>query len=97
MRRVVAFGCELLGCGFCLRLFGGLFFLSFGNNLDLDVRGDFAVQADAYDDVAHGLQRVAELDLAAIDVEALGFKFGCSRSPKATLSNTDKLSKRAAP
>ena len=50
----------------------GRFFLGdFGEDLDSDAGGDFAVQADGNLEVAQTLDGVAELDLAAIDLEAL--------------------------
>src|SRR5271163_3440528 len=41
---------------------------------DLDVRGDFAVQANRHEEVAERLEGLVEVDLAAVDVEALLFE-----------------------
>ena len=57
-----------LGRGF---LGGGV-----AQHLDLDVGGDFAMQPYGYIEVAQRLERFLELDLAAIDLEALCGEFG---------------------
>ncbi len=46
--------CDRFRVGLGCRGFSGSFFLSFGQNLDLHVRGDFAVQLDGHAEVAHG-------------------------------------------
>ena len=54
-----------------LRGCSSLFVSHFRQNLHRHVRGDFAVQLDGHLEVAKRLQRLAQLDLAAIDLKAL--------------------------
>ena len=65
----------LLGCG-CIRDglgdWGFGFFAGFGLDLHLDVRGDFAVQLDGHGEFADALERLSQLNLAAINLKALG-------------------------
>src|SRR5277367_5873720 len=55
----------------CNALLGGGFF---GLYCYLDVGGDFAVQLDRDEELAEGLQRLIQMHLAAVDVEAFGFE-----------------------
>jgi len=50
---------------------GSFCLYSFSHNLHLDLRSDFAMQLDGYVEVAHALERLRQLDLAAIDLEAV--------------------------
>jgi len=72
----VASGWKLLGCCFFRGGLGGsglgsFCLYSFSHNLHLDLRSDFAMQLDGYVEVAHALERLRQLDLAAIDLEAV--------------------------
>lgn len=42
---------------------------------NFDVRSHFAVQLDGHRCLAYGLERLDELDLAAVNLEALDFEF----------------------
>ncbi len=65
----------LLGCSFRGGWLGGRGFVAnFVENLDLHVRGDFAVQLDGHTELAQAPERLVQLDLAAINLKALGLK-----------------------
>ena len=68
------------GGGFGYRLrdrcFGSWLVASFGQNLDLDLCSNFAVEPDGYGEFAQALEGLGEVDLAAIDLEALGCEIG---------------------
>ncbi len=42
--------------------------------VDLDMRGDFAVQADRHEEFSQRFERLFQMQLAAVDLEALGFQ-----------------------
>ena len=69
-------GFELLGCGFLLGGFRGFFLGGFSQNLHLDVRAHFAVQLDGHIEFPHGLERIAQLDLAAVNLKAVRSQLG---------------------
>ena len=68
-------GCCFFGGGF-RRCFRSLAFNSLGHNLYLHMRGDFAVQFDAYVEFANALEWLWQLDLATIDLEAVRSQLG---------------------
>ena len=47
-----------------------------GHHLNLDMRGHFAMQLDGHLEIAEALERLVQLDLAAIHFEALGCELG---------------------
>ena len=73
MLRAKLFGYGFFGDGL-RRGFRGRFSSGVGD--DLHLRGDFAVQLDGYTEIAHSLEGFGKLNLAAIDLEALGLKAG---------------------
>ena len=48
----------------------------FAQNLDLHMSGDFAVQLDGHSKIANAFERLVQLDLAAVHLEALGSEVG---------------------
>jgi len=69
------FGYGFFGDGL-RRGFRGRFSSGVGDDLHLDVRRDFTVELDAHAEFTETLEGFGKLNLAAIDLEALGLKAG---------------------